>query len=72
MHQGHLVFAREEEREFVTPGMAELAANIGEPEELVARIHALEEAGLSHYAIQVTDDPERQLRDFAEHVMRRY
>jgi alkanesulfonate monooxygenase SsuD/methylene tetrahydromethanopterin reductase-like flavin-dependent oxidoreductase (luciferase family) len=72
MHQGHLVFAREEEREFVTPAMAELAANIAEPDELVARIHALEDAGLSHYAIQVTDEPERQLRDFAEQVIRRY
>lgn len=71
LHEGHLVYAREDEREFVTPALAEVAANIAEPDEIVARIHALEDAGLSHYAIQVTDDPERQLRDFAT-VMRRY
>ena len=37
-----------------------------------ARIRALEEAGLSHYAIQATDDPEGQLRDFADLVMAPY
>jgi 5,10-methylenetetrahydromethanopterin reductase len=72
LHEGHLVYARDDEREFITPAMAELAANIAEPDELLSRIRALEEAGLSHYSIQVTDDPERQIRDFAEHVVQRY
>ncbi len=72
LHTGHLVYAREEEKQFITPAMAEAAANIGEPDELIARIHALEDAGLSHYAIQVTDDPERQLRDFATGIIDRY
>ena len=72
LHQGHLLYAREEEQEFITPAMAQLVVNIGEPDELLARIHTLEDAGLGHYAIQVTDDPERQLRDFATQVVRRY
>jgi len=72
MHEGHLVYACDDEQQFVTPAMAELVASIGQPDDLVGRIHALEDAGLSQYAIQVTDEPERQLRDFAEHVMRRY
>lgn len=72
LHEGHLLYARDDERAFVTPAMAELVANIGEPDQLVERIRALEAAGLGHYAIQVTDDPERQLRDFAELVINRY
>jgi len=72
LHEGHLVFAREDEREFLTPEIAEVVANVGEPDALIARIRALEAAGLSHYALQVTDDPIGQMNDFAERVMRRY
>lgn len=72
LHEGHLVYAREDEREYVVPELAEMAAIIGEPEAVIARIHALEDAGLSHFAIQPTDDPPRQLRDFAEKVIARY
>jgi 5,10-methylenetetrahydromethanopterin reductase len=71
LHEGHLVYARDDEREFITPAMAEVAANIGTPDELVARIHALEDAGVSQYAIQVTTDPTREIKAFAD-VMRRY
>ncbi len=72
LHEGHLIYARPEEREFVTPAMADLVASIGEPDELIERIRALENAGLSQYIIQVTDEPERQLREFAEFVIGRY
>ena len=72
LHEGHLVYARPEEESFLTPAMAEACAVIAEPDDLVQRIRVLEAAGLSHYAIQVTDDPERQLRDFAEAVIQRY
>lgn len=72
LHEGHLVYARDDEKEFITPAMAELAAWIGEPDDLLERIRGLEAAGLSQYAIQVTDDPVRQLRDFADAVIARY
>lgn len=72
LHEGHLVYSRDVEREFLTPALAEVAAQIGTPDDLIARIHELEAAGLSHYAIQVTDEPERQMRDFAAKVMHRY
>ena len=72
LHEGHLVYAREDEREFLRPEIAEVVANVGEPDALIERIRALEAAGLSHYALQVTDDPIGQMNDFAERVMRRY
>lgn len=72
LHEGHLIYAREDEQAFLTPAMADAVAMIGEPDDLIGRIHELEDAGLSHYAFQVTDEPERQLRDFATLVMQRY
>jgi 5,10-methylenetetrahydromethanopterin reductase len=72
LHEGHLVYAREDEREYVVPELAETAAIIGEPDAVIERIRALERAGLSHFAIQPTDDPARQMRDFAEQVIARY
>jgi alkanesulfonate monooxygenase SsuD/methylene tetrahydromethanopterin reductase-like flavin-dependent oxidoreductase (luciferase family) len=72
LHEGHLMYARPDEREFVTPQLAESVAMIGEPDALIERIRALERAGASHFAFQVTDDPVGQMQDFAQLVMRRY
>lgn len=72
LHEGHLIYAREDEREYLVPELAELAAIVGEPDAVIERVRALEGAGLSHFAIQPTDDPARQMRDFAEQVIARY
>lgn len=72
LHEGHLVYTRDDEREFLTREVAEVAAMIGDPDEVIARIKALEAAGLTHFAFQVTDRPIDQMRYFAETVMRRY
>lgn len=72
LHEGHLVYTRPEEAPFLVPEIAEVAAMIGEPDQIIARIRALEAAGLTHFAFQVTDDPVGQMRTFAETVMRRY
>lgn len=72
LHEGHLVYARDDEREFIVPELVDAVALVGEPDELVERIRGLERAGLSHFAFQVTDHAERQMRDFAEQVMARY
>lgn len=72
LHEGHLVYTRPEEREFLAPGVAEVAAMVGEPDAVIERIRALEAEGLTHFAFQVTDDPIGQMRYFAETVMNRY
>ena len=72
LHEGHLVYTREDEREFLVPEVAEVAAMIGEPDAVIENIRELEAEGLSHFAFQVTDDPVAQMRYFAETVMRRY
>lgn len=72
LHEGHLVFPREQEREFVRPELAESVAIVAEPDAMIEHIRTLEAAGLRHFAFQVTDDPIDQMRSFAETVMRRY
>ncbi len=72
LHEGHLVYPRAEERQFLTPALAEAVAIVAGPDAMIERIRALEAAGLRHFAFQVTGDPVNQLRYFADTVMRRY
>ncbi|MGR8948553.1 MAG: LLM class flavin-dependent oxidoreductase [Gammaproteobacteria bacterium] len=72
LHEGHLIYARDEEKDFLLPELAEAVAIIGEPDEIIERIKRLEASGLEHFAFQLTDDPVGQLQYFAETVMRRY
>ena len=73
LHEGHIIYAREDEKEFIVPELADVVAMIGEPDEIIDRIHKLEDGGLSHFAFQVMDDdPVRQMTDFAQKVMGKY
>ena len=73
LHEGHIIYPRADEAEFIVPELADVVAIIGQPDEISERIHALEDAGLSHFAFQVMDDdPVRQMTDFAEKVMAKY
>jgi alkanesulfonate monooxygenase SsuD/methylene tetrahydromethanopterin reductase-like flavin-dependent oxidoreductase (luciferase family) len=72
LHEGHLLYARDDEREFLTPELADTVALVGDPDAVIERIRALERAGLSHFVFQVTDEAEKQLREFAHRVMDRY
>lgn len=72
LHEGHLVYTRPDEQDYLTAEIAEIAAMIGDPDQVIEKIRALEAAGLSHFAFQVTDDPIGQMRAFAETVMNRY
>ena len=73
LHEGHIIYPREDEAEFIVPELADVVAIIGQPDEIIERIHTLEDAGLSHFAFQVMDDdPVRQMTDFAEKVLAKY
>lgn len=72
VYKGHMLFGRPEEREFLVPELIDEVSLVAEPDDLIERIRTLEAAGLSHFSFQVTDDPVRQMRDFAEKVMHRY
>ena len=72
LHEGHLVYTRPEEEPYLTPEIAQTAAMIGEPDEIIERIRALEKSGLSHFAFQVTDVPIVQMKTFADTIIARY
>jgi len=59
-----------EERPFVTPEAIRGTCLVGEPDELVAQIRAMEAAGIKETVIEPPADFQREVfRDFAELVM---
>lgn len=70
IHAGHNCWVIPEEERFVTPEILERTCMIGTPEQLAARLRALEEAGLRQVMILPTlDRKEKVLRDVATKVM---
>ncbi len=70
LHRGHATFLREEERRFVTPEAIRGSCVVGEPDEIVAQVQALERLGLTELALLPPADYQREVyRDVAELVM---
>jgi alkanesulfonate monooxygenase SsuD/methylene tetrahydromethanopterin reductase-like flavin-dependent oxidoreductase (luciferase family) len=70
IHEGHGTFMQPEERRFVTPEAIRGTCLVGEPEDLVAQIRAMEAAGIKETVIEPPADFQREVfRDFAELVM---
>ena len=70
LHEGHGTFMQPEERRFVTPEAIRGTCLVGEPDELVAQIRAMEAAGIKETVIEPPADFQREVfRDFAELVM---
>ncbi|HYB99422.1 MAG TPA: LLM class flavin-dependent oxidoreductase [Candidatus Limnocylindrales bacterium] len=72
LHRGHLLFAREDEKRFVRPELVDKTAIAAEPDAIIDYVRALERGGLQQYVIPINEDPEREMRRFAETVMQRY
>lgn len=70
IHTGHNCWVIPEEERFVTPEILERTCMIGTPEQLAARLRALEDAGLRQVMILPTlDRKEKVLLDVATKVM---
>ena len=70
IHDGHLVYLRPEEREFVTPEAIQSGCLVGTPDEIIAHVQHLEAGGIKEIALWPPMEHERKvLADFAEHVM---
>ncbi len=70
IHDGHLVYVQPGERRFVTPEAIRAGCVIGTPEEIIAQLRAMEEAGIREITLWPPMDHERRVfRDFAELVM---
>ena len=70
IYDGHGTFMQPEERRFVTAEAIRGTCLVGEPEDLVAQIRAMEAAGIKETVIEPPADFQREVyRDFAEQVM---
>jgi alkanesulfonate monooxygenase SsuD/methylene tetrahydromethanopterin reductase-like flavin-dependent oxidoreductase (luciferase family) len=73
IHEGHCTYLVPAERRFVTAETIRASALVGEPDELIAEIRAAEKAGLTEIGLLPPMAAARAvLREFAEHVIRRY
>ena len=72
LHEGHLIFTRDDELKYLVSEIANIAAMIGTPTSIIERVKALEEKGLTHFAFQITDSPEQEIKDFATNIIARY
>jgi alkanesulfonate monooxygenase SsuD/methylene tetrahydromethanopterin reductase-like flavin-dependent oxidoreductase (luciferase family) len=70
IHEGHGTFMQPEERRYVTPEAIRGTCLVGEPDELIAQLRAMEAAGIREMVIEPPADFQREVfRDFAELVM---
>jgi 5,10-methylenetetrahydromethanopterin reductase len=72
VHRGHCCWVEPDEERFVTKELIEATCMVGTADELVARLHALEDAGLTQVMVlPPLACKEDVLRDIAEHVLPR-
>jgi alkanesulfonate monooxygenase SsuD/methylene tetrahydromethanopterin reductase-like flavin-dependent oxidoreductase (luciferase family) len=72
IHDGHCTFVRDDERQFLTEDVIRHSCLVGTPDEIVARIGELSDAGLDE--IMMLPAPETQVRfarQFAEQILTR-
>jgi alkanesulfonate monooxygenase SsuD/methylene tetrahydromethanopterin reductase-like flavin-dependent oxidoreductase (luciferase family) len=73
IHNGHCTFLMREERRFVTPEVIRGTCLVGEPQEIIDQLRRAEREGLKEVNLLPPMEHSRKvLKDFAEHVMKRY
>jgi len=70
MHLGHLAFLREGEEKYITPELVKISTLTGTPGEIIDRIHALEDAGITNIALNVCGtDGREMIREFGSEII---
>lgn len=70
MHEGHLVYLREGEEQYLTPDLIKLATLTGPPGEIIDRVRELEDAGITNLALNVCGTDARQIiREFGNEII---
>ncbi len=74
LHTGHCAFLPPAERRFITPAMIKASGGlVGEPDEIIARLRELENAGLREIALLPPIAVARSnFKEFAEQIMAKY
>jgi 5,10-methylenetetrahydromethanopterin reductase len=73
MHYGHVIFLQPGEEKFLTPELIKLSTLTGPAGEIIERIKALEEAGVSNVVIDLCGTDGRELiQEFGREVISKY
>lgn len=72
MHEGHLIYLRPGEENFVTEPLVRGFSLTGSGEEIIARLKALEAVGVTQVAIQVVNDGPEMIEEFSREVIAKY
>ena len=70
LHAGHLMYLRPEEQQFITGAMLQALTLTGSPNEIRARVHALDTAGYDQVAVQLVPGQEAAIEDWAQILLR--
>jgi alkanesulfonate monooxygenase SsuD/methylene tetrahydromethanopterin reductase-like flavin-dependent oxidoreductase (luciferase family) len=71
MHEGHLIYLRPGEEKYIEESLVRTTLT-GRPDEIIARIKALEAEGLKQIAIQVVTNGREMIEEFGKEVIARY
>jgi alkanesulfonate monooxygenase SsuD/methylene tetrahydromethanopterin reductase-like flavin-dependent oxidoreductase (luciferase family) len=73
VHEGHLIYLKPGEEKYLDDAMVRATTLTGSGEEIIARLKALEAAGLTHIAIQVVYPHGREMiEEFSREVIAKY
>lgn len=72
VHEGHLIYLKPGEERFLSESMIRSTTLTGSAEEIIARLKALEAAGLTQVALQVVSDGRAMIEEFTKEVIAKY
>lgn len=72
MHEGHLIYMRPGEEKYIDENLVRMMTLTGRPDEIIARLKALEAAGLRQIAIQVVNHGREMIEEFGREVIAKY
>ena len=72
VHEGHLIYLKPGEEKYVDEGLVRGASMTGTAEEIIARIKALEAAGITQVAFQVVNHGREMIEELSREVIAKY
>jgi len=72
VHEGHLIYLKPGEERFLSESMIRSTTLTGTSEEIIARLKALEAAGLTQVGLQVVNDGRAMIEEFSKEVIAKY
>lgn len=72
VHEGHLVYLKPGEEKYLDEGLIRATTLTGTAEEIIARLRALEAAGLTKVSLQVVTRGREMIEEFSREVIAKY